>query len=96
MMEENRYPRIDDEEGLDKACEPVAEAVCTRPSDGVGVVCDEIDDLDWKRLPSFGPFSDEEAIARIEQAEAELNDPTKWVTSEQMWERLHNKFPWLR
>ena len=38
----------------------------------------------------------EEAIARIERAEASLNDPTKWVTSEQMWADMHQKFPWLR
>lgn len=63
MMEEKRYPIID-----------------------------EIDDLEWDRFPSFGPFSDEEAIARNEKAEAELNDPSKWITSEQMWERLHSKF----
>ena len=31
-----------------------------------------------------------------EQAEAEMDDPTKWVTSEQMWAELHQKFPWLQ
>lgn len=52
--------------------------------------------MEEKRYPSFGPFSDEEAIARIEAAEADLNDPTKWITSEEMDRRLYEKFPWLR
>ena len=52
--------------------------------------------MEEKSIPSFGPFSDEEAIARIETAEADLNDPTKWITSEEMDRRLYEKFPWLR
>ena len=56
----------------------------------------QIDDLDWDRLPILGPKTLEEAIARIEQAEKDLDDPTKWVTSEQMWAELHKKFPWLQ
>ena len=41
-------------------------------------------------------FSEEEAIARIEEAERDLKDPSKWVTSEQMWENLYKKYPWLK
>ena len=90
-MEEKRYPILDEEETIDMACEPMA-AVAT---DTVNAH-DWIDDLDWDRLPILGPKTEEEAIARIERAEAELDDPTKWVTSEQMWAELHQKFPWLR
>lgn len=57
---------------------------------------DKIHAVDWDRFPSFGPFSEEEAIARIEEAERDLNDPSKWISSEQMWERLYERFPWLR
>ena len=103
-MEEKRYPTIeevDDGEyqssGIDMACEsPATVAVETRPTDGITEVHDWIDDLDWDRFPSLGPFSEEEAIARIEEAEWDLNDPSKWISSEQMWERLYNRFPWLR
>lgn len=103
-MEEKRYPTIeevDDGEyqssGIDMACEsPATVAVETRPTDGITEVHDWIDDLDWDRFPSLGPFSEEEAIARIEEAERDLNDPSKWISSEQMWERLYNRFPWLR
>ena len=101
-MEEKRYPQIDEEQGIDMCCEPVAEAVqdyetlTTRRPDGTVEVHDWIDDLDWDRLPILGPKTLEEAIARIEQAEKDLDDPTKWVTSEQMWAELHKKFPWLQ
>ena len=103
-MDEKRYPTIeevDDGEyqssGIDMACEsPATVAVETKPADGITEVHDWIDDLDWDRFPSLGPFSEEEAIARIEEAERDLNDPSKWISSEQMWERLYNRFPWLR
>ena len=103
-MEEKRYPTIeevDDGEyqssGIDMACEsPATVAVETKPTDGITEVHDWIDDLDWDRFPSLGPFSEEETIARIEEAERDLNDPSKWISSEQMWERLYNRFPWLR
>ena len=103
-MEEKRYPTIDEVDdgeyqssGIDMACEsPATVAVETRPTDGITEVHDWIDDLDWDRFPSLGPFSEEEAIARIEEAERDLNDPSKWISSEQMWERLYERFPWLR
>ena len=57
---------------------------------------EDLDKLDWDRFPSFGPFSEEEAIARIEEAEKDLSDPSKWITSEQMWQQLYEEFPWLK
>ena len=90
-MEEEQYPQNDEGQGMDMCCEPIAEpmpdyAVSTsKRADGVTEVHDWIDDLDWDRLPILGPKTEEEAIARIERAEAELDDPTKWVTSEKMW-----------
>lgn len=95
-MEEKRYPELQEEESVGMASEPVAATAFSSSADGVATVHDWIDDLDWDRIPSFGPFSDEEAIARIETAEADLNDPTKWITSEEMDRRLYEKFPWLR
>ena len=96
-MEEKKYPQNDEEQGIGMCCEPVAEpmtdyAVSTsKRADGGTEVHDWIDDLDWDRLPILGPKTAEEAIARIEQAERDLDDPTKWVTSEQLWAELHNK-----
>lgn len=98
-MEEKRYPIIDEEEGLDRACEPIVEAasVTARSNDGVTTVDDEIEHLDWDRFPSFGPFSDEEAIARIDEFESELEKgQVEWISSEQVWGMLYQKYPWLR
>ncbi len=55
-----------------------------------------IDGIDWDNFPSCGPFTEEEAIARIEKAEEEMNDPSKWVPSEEVDKYLFEKFPWLR
>ena len=96
-MEEKRYPILDEESFGGKVCEPVAVvATEAKSADGITEVHDWIDDLDWDKFPSFGPFSDEEAIARIEEAEADLKDSTKWITAEEMDRRLYEKFPWLR
>ena len=98
MKENKPYPISDEEQGIDMACEPIAEpmSATATSADGITHVHDRIDDLDWDRLPILGPKTKEEAVARIERAEAELDDPTKCVTSEQMWAELHQKFPWLR
>ena len=53
--------------------------------------------LDWDKFSSISPFSDEEAIARIDRFEERLRKgEVKWTSSEQMWEELYNKHPWLR
>ncbi len=97
-MEEKRYPELNEEQGMDMCCEPAAEAVGTVPTsvNGVTKVHDWIDDLDWDRFPSYGPFSEEEAIARIEKAERDLKDPSKWTSSEEFTKQLYEEFPWLR
>lgn len=65
---------MEEETGMDMACEPVV-AVTAEPIsmsvDGEAPEHDRTDDFDWDRFPSFGPFSEEEAIARIEEAERE-------------------------
>ena len=96
VMEEKRYP-TEEESFEGKVSEPIAAPVPdTMSVDGMTDVHDWIDDLDWDKFPSFGPFSDEEAIARIEEAERDLNDPSKWITAEEMDRRLYERFPWLR
>ena len=97
VMEEKRYPTVEEDfEG--KVSEPIAAPVPdTMSVDGMTEVHDWIDDLDWDKFPSFGPFSDEEAIARIDKFEERLRKgEVKWTSSEQMWEELYSKYPWLR
>jgi hypothetical protein len=44
----------------------------------------------------MGPFTDEEAIARIDRFEEKLaKGEVKWVTSEEVTRHLYEKFPWL-
>lgn len=80
----------------DLANEPIEAAVSTTYSGGVTAMHDEIDDLDWDRMPIMGAKTIEEAIARVDQAWADRNDPSKWMTSEQMWNHLYEKYPWLK
>lgn len=83
VMEEKKYPIREDEVG--KVCEPAAGAnVSASMTDGSTSVHDWIDDLDWGKFPSYGPSSAEEAIERIEKAEEDMKDPSKWVSSKEV------------
>lgn len=98
VMEEKRYPILDEEDGQYRVCEPVASVEAAPKSvDGVTTVHDWIDDLDWSRFPSFGPFSEEEAVARIVDFEKrQAKGEVKWYTSEEVDKELYERFPWLR
>ena len=95
-MEEKKYPVIDEEDGLEKASEPVVESLRVMPANGVGIAHTDVDDLDWDWLPSLGPFSEEEAIARIDKFEEQLKkDQVHWTSSEEFDRQLYEQFPWL-
>jgi hypothetical protein len=98
VMEEKRYPNIEEESNIHMACEPApaVASVASSSVDGVTAVHDWIDDLDWNKYPIVGPASEAEAIERIEKAEEDMKDPSKWVTSEEVDKYLFEKFPWLR
>ena len=49
-----------------------------------------------KACEPMGPFSDEEAIARIEEAERDLADPSKWITIDDLHAELKKLHPWLQ
>lgn len=56
---------------------------------------DEADDLDWDRIPvGWGPANEEEACARIEAIEADI-EKNGLIDEEEMIEHLKAKFPWL-
>jgi hypothetical protein len=100
-MEEKGYPHIDEEEDVGMCCEPIADAVVdtsvrtTKLADGSTLVHDWIDDLDWDRFPSYGPFSEEEAIARIQKAKDNLKNPTKRIRIDDLHAELKKLHPWL-
>ena len=93
-MEEKNYPVFEEEEFVGVACEPVANATAVLKHEYEDSSDDDwIDDLDWDYFPSLGPFSEEEAIARIDKFEDDLaNGRVKWISSEEVDKRLYEKF----
>ena len=60
------------------------------------VADDDLDNLDWDRFPSQGPFSEEEAIARIDEFEEQLrNGQVEWITIDDLHAELKKRHPWL-
>ena len=96
-MEEKRYPILDEEEIVGMVSEPVATATVVQTADRITEDHDWIDDLDWDRFPILGPKTEEEAIARIDNFEEKLaKGEVKWISSEDAWKQLYEKYPWLR
>ncbi len=79
----------------DFASEPIEAAVSTTYSGGVTAMHDEIDDLDWDRMPIMGAKTIEEAIARVDQAWTDRNDPSKWIQIDDLHAELKKRHPWL-
>ena len=102
MKEEDEITRLEKDTACFRACEPGADSMAAVATyDDISYDDDiasdeELDKLDWSKFPSFGPFSEEEAIARIEEAEKDFDDPSKWISSEDAWKYLYEKYPWLR
>ena len=78
----------------DIASEP-AVARASEYHEGVVTVHDEIDDLNWDRMPIFGPKTTEEAIARVKQAWADRNDRSKWIRIDDLHAELKKRHSWL-
>lgn len=104
-MEKKKYPIMEEEDLASMVCEPSAEAPAAFSTYDAGSASydadiasdEELDDIDWDRLPSLGPFSEEEAIARIDRFEEKLaKGEVKWISSEDAWKQLYEKYPWLR
>ena len=99
-MKEKSYPIPEEEGNVGMASEPVAEYKATGSGYEEPVVDDDpvmSDDYD----PGIGPYTMEELNARIDEAEvfiekAEKGDWSDWISSEEMTERLYQKYPWLR
>ena len=47
-------------------------------------------------FPSQGPFSEEEAVARIDELEEQLrNGQVEWITIDDLHAELKKRHPWL-
>ena len=95
---------MEEEYHADLACEPSAGATtafstydANSASYDDDVSSDEdLEDVDWDRLPSLGPFSEEEAIARIDRFEERLaRGEVKWIRIDDLHAELKKRHPWL-
>ena len=60
------------------------------------IVMDE-KNKDIKSNHDFGyPHTLEELETALDNADAQRNDPSKWISSVEFHTRLENKYPWLR
>ena len=108
MKEEKKYPVFDEEDGFGtmSAAEPaVAYATREMESSGVAYMGEEAEKIDRIPLGMFGFYTDdpevfEQRVAEMEadmdEVDAGIEDPEKWISSEQMWAELYQKYPWLR
>ena len=108
MEEEKKYPVYDEEDGFGcmSAKEPAARyATMERDSSGVAYMGEDAEKIDRIPLGMFGFYTDdpevfEQRVAEIEadmdEVDAGIEDPEKWISSEQMWAELYQKYPWLR
>lgn len=97
-MKEKRYILPDEKPDAAFVAEPTpayhGNAAMVLPEDGVNDCDDE--DIDWDRIPvGFYPANEEEAIARIEAAEAEYEKTGKDTDWEVFIEELKEEGLWL-
>ena len=96
-MEEKKHPKFEEEESVGMVSEPIAGATEAQTAEDITENHDWIDDLDWDKFPILGPKTEEEAVARIDRFEERLaKGEVKWISSEEAWQKLYEKYPWLR
>lgn len=107
-MEEKKYPVIEEEDGYGvlSAAEPaVAYATREYGSSGIVNIDEDAEKIDHIPLGAFGFYTDDpdvfkqrvaEMEADLDEIDAGIEDPEKWISSEQMWTELYKKYPWLR
>ena len=96
-MAKKDYVQSAEEQDVVTASEPaVATTVYSTKGSGHRHI-EQNEDIDWNRLPSLGPFSEEEAIERIDKFEERLaKGQVKWYSSEEVDKILYEKYPWLK
>lgn len=106
-MKDKNKPAINGENSCGTAAtEPtVAYAIREMNSSGITYMDEEAEKIDHIPIGMFGFYTDdpeefEQRVAEIEadmdEVDAGIEDPEKWMSSEQMWANLYQKYPWLR
>ncbi len=107
MMDEKRFPIIEEEDGSCVTASEPAVAYATRVKDSSGIVYmdEEYEKIDRIPLGMFGFYTDDPKVfnqrvaemeADLDEIDAGIEDPEKWISSEQMWTELYERHPWLR
>ena len=104
-MKEKKYPIIEDNQCVTAAEPAVAYATREHISCDIAYVDEDAEKFDHIPLGALGfytndPEAFEQRVAEIEadmdEVDAGIEDAEKWVSSEQMWADLYQKYPWLR
>jgi len=96
-MAKKDYVQSAEVQDVTMASEPAVATTVHSTKRSVHRRIEQNDDIDWNRLPSLGPFSEEEAIARIDKFEERLTKgQVKWYSSEEVDKILFEKYPWLK
>ena len=104
-MKGKKYPKIEEEDGsgVMMAAEP-AVAVDSRPQASSDIVCSD-GEAEHVPLGMFGFYTDdpevlEQRIAEIEadmdEIDAGIEDPEKWIEASDFWAAMRKEHPWLQ
>ena len=106
-MEEEKYSIIEKEDGYGcmTAAEPAVANATKRPvSSGIVYLNEEADKIDRIPLGTFGFYTDdpdvfEQRVAEIEadmdEVDAGIEDPEKWIQVDDFWAAMRKEHPWL-
>ena len=106
-MEEKKYPTIEEEDGLGAmtAEEPAVAYAAKRPaSSEIVYLNEEAEKIDRIPLGMFGFYTDdpdvfEKRVAEIEadmdEVDAGIEDPEKWIQVDDFWAAMRKEHPWL-
>ena len=106
-MEEKKYPTIEEEDGYGcmRATEPaLAYTTMEQVSSGIAYIGEEAEKIDRIPLGMFGFYTDdpevfEQRVAEIEadmdEVDAGIEDPEKWIQVDDFWASMRREHPWL-
>ena len=100
-MEEKRYPVSEEEDGIDKCCEPPVGYAAT--GSGYANTMELETDVPQTPVCRLGFYTEDPDVfeARIAEIEADVEraeqgDESDWITAEEFDMELKKEFPWLR
>ena len=91
MNKEKRYSTVDEEDVSMIAAEPAALEYSFMEKE-----VEDVANFNFGYKDFGYPHTIDELNAALDQADAERNDPTKWVTNIEFHTRIESKHPWLR